>query len=215
MSGGGGGGGAGAQALAAALRAGAVVAVPTDTVYGLAVDPARPGATQALFTLKSRPTHLALPVLVAGVEKAAALAGPAGLSSVARLLAERFWPGALTVVVARRPGIDWDLGGDPTTIGLRCPDHAALRALCRSVGPLATTSANRHGEVPLVTAEEVRAEFGDEVAVLDGGRCDGRPSTVVDVSVEPLRLLRQGAVSWDDVLDVLSRSRLPPSGAPG
>lgn len=206
--------GHGLEAVIATLRSGAVVAVPTDTVYGLAVDPSVPGATDALFALKARPAGLALPVLVADVAQAGDLAGPAGLSSVARLLGSRFWPGALTVVTVRRPGIGWDLGGDPGTIGLRCPAHDGVRELCRIVGPLATSSANRHGQAPLVTADGVRAVFGDEVPVLDGGRCDGRPSTVVDTTADPPHLLRQGAVVWDDVLGALSRTPLPPSGAP-
>ncbi len=89
------------EGAAAALRSGAVVAIPTDTVYGLAVDPTRPGATEALFTLKDRPESLDLPVLVASIGQADALAGPAGLSDNARRLAQRFWPGALTIVVPR------------------------------------------------------------------------------------------------------------------
>jgi L-threonylcarbamoyladenylate synthase len=204
-----------AEAIAAALRRGSVCAIPTDTVYGLAADPGRPGATEALFVLKGRPPGLALPVLVASAAQAEQLAGPAGLSPAARALADRFWPGALTIVVRRRPHLDWDLGGDPATIGLRCPGHPLARRLCRRVGPLATTSANRHGQAPLVSAEEVRAEFGDSVAVLDGGRCDGAPSTVVDVCDGPPRLLRQGGVPWDEVLGALSPSRPPPSGAAG
>ncbi|MHB8681306.1 MAG: L-threonylcarbamoyladenylate synthase [Acidimicrobiales bacterium] len=185
----------------AALGAGRVVAIPTDTVYGLAVDPSVPGATAAVFVCKGRPPALELPVLVAGEPDADALAGPDGLPAVAAGLARRFWPGALTIVVRRRPGLDWSLGGDETTIGLRSPDHALARALCRQVGPLATTSANRHGEPALTTAAEVRAVFGDEVVVLDGGRCPGGvASTVVDVTGPSIRCLRQGAIPFDDVV---------------
>ena len=205
----------GVQTVIDALAAGLVVAIPTDTVYGLAVDPSVPGATEALFALKSRPVDVALPVLVADVAQADGLAGPAGLSPAARLLTGRFWPGGLTIVTARRTGIEWDLGGDPHTIGLRCPGHVTVRTLCGRVGPLATTSANRHSATPLVTADEVRAVFGAAVPVLDGGRCDGLPSTVVDTTTEPPRLLREGALSWDEVLGALSPSRLPPSAAPG
>ena len=93
-----------------------------------------------------------------------------------------------------------DLGGDAGTVGLRCPDHAIPRHLCRAVGPLATTCANRHGAAPLETADAVRAEFGDEVAVvLDGGRCAGAPSTVVDCTGAEPRLLREGRVPWAEV----------------
>ncbi|HVC69731.1 MAG TPA: L-threonylcarbamoyladenylate synthase [Acidimicrobiales bacterium] len=185
-----------------ALLAGAVVGIPTDTVYGLAVDPRRGGATDAVFALKRRPARLELPVLVAGVEQAADLAGPGGLPGLARRLAERFWPGALTIVVARRSGLDWDLGGDGRTIGLRCPAHPVARRLCEEVGPLATTSANRHGAPAMTTAAQLSREFGHAVAVVvDGGLCDGTPSTVVDVTGETVRSIRDGAVPWNDVVE--------------
>jgi tRNA threonylcarbamoyl adenosine modification protein (Sua5/YciO/YrdC/YwlC family) len=198
-----GGDGSELAAAVAALKAGAVVAVPTDTVYGLAVDPRRQGATDLLFALKLRPTTLELPVLVADVAQAEALAGPDGLPSPARRLADRFWPGSLTIVVARRAGLDWELGGDGRTIGLRCPAHPLVRLLCRQVGPLATTSANRHGQPPLTTAAAVTREFGDALRmVVDGGECDATPSTVVDATTAALRCLRDGAVPWRDVEEV-------------
>jgi L-threonylcarbamoyladenylate synthase len=186
------------DAAAAALRAGDVVAIPTDTVYGLAVDPTRPGATEALFALKDRPETLDLPVLVGTMEQAEALAGPDGLSPVARRLAHVFWPGALTIVVARRRHLGWVLGADRDSIGLRLPDHAVARALCDEVGPLATTSANLHGDPPCTDAEAVRRVFGSKVVVVDGGECTGAPSTVVS-ALETLRCLREGAVAWADV----------------
>ena len=189
----------------AALRGGAVVAVPTDTVYGMAVDPRCHGATAALFALKGRPSTVELPVLVADLDAAAALAGPDGLSPPAAALASRFWPGPLTLVVGRAGDVDWELGGDGRTIGIRCPAHPVALRLCRTVGPLATTSANRHGEPPLTTAAAVAHEFGTAVgAVVDGGTCDGRPSTVVDVTGGTLRLLRDGAVPWSDLERVAS-----------
>ena len=194
------------RAAADALGGGRIVGIPTDTVYGLAADPTRPGATAALFTAKARPTDLELPVLVADVEQANALAGPDGLPPVASRLAERFWPGALTIVVRRRPGLEWDLGGDDRTIGVRCPAHDVARTLCATVGPLATTSANRHGEPALTSAAGLAAAFGPELLVLDGGRCEGTPSTVVDASGAPLRCLRQGAVSWAEIEQVAAGS---------
>ena len=187
------------DAAVAALRSGTVVAIPTDTVYGLAVDPTMPGGTDTLFALKDRPRSLELPVLVASVEQAEALAGPAGLSPLARHLADVFWPGALTIVVPRRPGLSWALGGSAGTIGLRVPDHAVARALCGEVGALATTSANVHGEPPCTEADAVMRSFGPTVVVVDGGRCDGAPSTVVS-ALDDVRCLREGAVAWDDVL---------------
>jgi L-threonylcarbamoyladenylate synthase len=184
----------------AALKAGKVVAIPTDTVYGLAVDPRHPGSTGLLFALKRRPTTLVLPVLVSGVAQAEALSGPDGLSPAGRRLAARFWPGSLTIVVERRSDLGWDLGGDGATIGVRCPAHAAARRLCERVGPLATTSANRHGEAPITTAAALTEEFGARVAtVVDGGVCGGTPSTVVDATGDELRCLREGSVPWNQI----------------
>jgi L-threonylcarbamoyladenylate synthase len=192
--------GVGVDDAVVALSRGAVVGIPTDTVYGLAVDPRHPRATDDLFALKRRPNTVELPVLVADVAQADALAGPDGLSPLARRLADRFWPGSLTIVVGRRPGIDWEIGGDGSSIGLRCPAHAIALRLCQRVGPLATTSANRHGESPITTAAAVAREFGDAVAlVVDGGVCDGIPSTVIDLTGGALRCVREGAVPWADV----------------
>ncbi len=187
------------DAALAALRAGDVVAIPTDTVYGLAVDPTRPGATDALFALKDRPASLDLPVLVGSIDQAEALAGPDGLSRTRPdSLARMFWPGALTIVVPRRRGLDWALGGHGDTIGLRLPDHAVARTLCE-VGALATTSANVHGEEPCTDAASVRRAFGSKVVVVDGGRCAGAPSTVVSLVEDVAQCLREGSVPWADI----------------
>lgn len=194
-----------AAAVAEAARVladGWPVGIPTDTVYGLAVDPFRPGATDRAFAAKHRPRDRNLPVLVDGLEQALALAH--GVSAGALVLMERFWPGALTIVVARRAGLAADLGDDDATVGLRCPAHAVARALCTLAGPLATTSANVHGGPPLVTAAEVASAFGAAVpVVLDGGTCTGRPSTVVDCTASEPRLLREGGVTWAEVVSAL------------
>jgi tRNA threonylcarbamoyl adenosine modification protein (Sua5/YciO/YrdC/YwlC family) len=108
---------------------------------------------------------------------------------------QRHWPGGLTIVLPRRGGFDVDLGGtDQTTVGVRVPDHHVVVALARRVGPLAVTSANRHGRPTPPTAAEVKTELGIDVAV-DGGRCDGTPSTVVAVIDGVVEILRQGAVT--------------------
>jgi L-threonylcarbamoyladenylate synthase len=188
-------------AAADALRAGLVIAIPTDTVYGVAAAISVPGATAALFAAKGRPDTVELPVLVAGAADAAALAelGPA-----AEALIDRFWPGALTVVVRRRPGVRAELGGDPANIGLRASAHPVARALTAAVGPLATTSANRHRQPTPATAAGVEAELGPSIAlVLDGGRCEGLSSTVVDVTGPSPRLLREGRIAWTDVLQAV------------
>jgi L-threonylcarbamoyladenylate synthase len=184
----------------AALRAGSVVALPTDTVYGLAVDPWQPAAVARLFALKERPPTVALPVVVGRLEQVGPLTGP--LTGAARELAERYWPGPLTLVVPRAEGFDADLGGPPAdrhTVGVRWPAHPLIQAMCRELGPLALTSANRHGAPPATTAHEVVRSFPDAgalAAILDGGVCDGVPSTVVECRGTTTRCLRQGAIPW-------------------
>src|SRR5579885_325333 len=155
-----------------ALAQGMPIGIPTDTVYGLAVDPFRPGATDRIFAAKRRPRDVSLPLLVSGVDQALSVS-----SSVPELSLElmaAYWPGPLTLVLPVRPGLGADLGDDDLTVGVRSPDHAVPQALCAASGPLATTSANRHGEPPLSTAGEVADAFGEAVpVVLDGGICTG------------------------------------------
>jgi tRNA threonylcarbamoyl adenosine modification protein (Sua5/YciO/YrdC/YwlC family) len=189
-----------------ALAAGRIVALPTDTVYGLAADPFAAGSGDRLFAVKRRPRHVEVPVLVADEGQAFALASPA--SPAARILMRRFWPGALTIVLPRRADVALHLGVHAGTVGLRCPAHPAPLALCASFGPLATTSANLHGQPTLTTADAVVAAFGDQVAVvLDGGPCVGSPSTVVDCTTPEPRLLREGRLPWDDVVEALAGRR--------
>lgn len=191
------------DAAAEALAAGAPVVLPTDTVYGIAVEPTRPGATDRLFAVKERPRTAALPVLVASVDQAVELSG--GLPPPAAALADAFWPGGLTLVVPRRPGLALDLGGeDEVTVGLRLPDHPVPVALADRVGPLAATSANRHGRPTPASAAEVGAELGAAVElVLDGGECRGAPSTVVACTADGVTVLREGRVPAAEVLGVL------------
>ena len=201
------------QSAAEALADGAVEAVPTDTVYGLAVDPSQPDAVARLFELKGRPGDVPLPVLVAGVEQVAMVAGR--LESAAQHLADRYWPGPLTLVVPRRRGFTVDLGGPPAarhTVGVRRPDHPAIVALCELLGPLAVTSANLHGAPPATTADEVVRVFGGSEQprlVLDGGTCDGAPSTVVECRGPASKCLREGALLWSDLR---GRGRKDPAG---
>ncbi|GIU96298.1 MAG: hypothetical protein KatS3mg013_0101 [Actinomycetota bacterium] len=180
---------------AAALERGELVVLPTDTVYGLAARPDDPAATEAIFRAKGRPKDLTLPVLVASLEDARRVGV---LDPRAERLARALWPGPATLVVPRteasRP---WSLGGQGETVGLRIPDHRLARALLVRTGPLAVTSANRSGEPPAATCEELVGIFGDRVAVY---LCDeaeplaGRPSTVVDLADERPRVLRAGAL---------------------
>jgi L-threonylcarbamoyladenylate synthase len=179
---------------AAALRAGEVIVLPTETVYGLAALPGVRGATKRLFALKGRSADVPLAVLCADVGQALSLAERP--SARVREVAERCWPGPLTLVLTRRAGLGYELGDPPTTIGVRCPDHPLVQAIAREVGPLATTSANRHGEPTPADAAGVEAVFGDEVGlVLDGGRCAGVPSTVIDATGNDWTVLRRGELS--------------------
>lgn len=186
------------EAAAQALAAGRIVAIPTDTVYGLAADPFHTGAADRLFALKRRPRDVSLPVLVAGAEQALELAED--LPAAGRRLMEAFWPGPLTIVLPRRAALAADLGTDEATVGIRCPNHPVPLALCRRVGPLATTSANIHGQPTPPTAAGLVDLFGEAVAiVLDAGPCEGTPSTVVDCAGEEAKLLREGGLRWADV----------------
>ena len=181
-----------ADALAA-LEAGEAIVVPTDTVYGLAALPTMPGAVDRLYALKGRPADMPIAVLVANVEQ---VRGLAVLSAQALRLAGAFWPGPLTLVLPRRPGLDLPLGGSAATIGVRWPDHPLIARLATAVGPLATTSANRTGAPTPATAAEAAASLAGAVgAVLDGGPCAGTASTVVDVTGPDLRVLREGELT--------------------
>lgn len=176
-----------------ALRAGEAIVVPTDTVYGVAALPTVDGAVDRLYVLKGRPADMPIAVLVAGIEQVRDLAE---LSGPAERLAESFWPGPLTLVLPRRPGLDLALGGSDATIGVRWPDHPLIARLATAVGPLATTSANRTGEPTPATAPEAAASLvGDVAVVLDGGACAGTASTVVDVTGPDLRVLREGELT--------------------
>jgi len=182
-----------------ALSQGLPIGVPTDTVYGLAVDPYRPGATDRIFAVKRRPRDVSLPLFVSGVDQA--LSVSTAVPALALQLMERYWPGPLTIVIPAAPGLGADLGEDEVTVGVRSPNHPVPQALCAATGPLATTSANRHGEPPLTSAAEVAASFGAAVpVVLDAGVCSGSPSTVVDCTGQDLKLLREGRIPWADLV---------------
>jgi tRNA threonylcarbamoyl adenosine modification protein (Sua5/YciO/YrdC/YwlC family) len=181
------------DAVAAAAR-GELVVFPTDTVYGLGTRPDDPAATGRVFAAKRRPRDLELPVLVASLDQARRVGA---FDERAERLAGAFWPGALTLIVPRaEAAVGWDLGGDPTTVGVRMPHHVLALALLASIGPLAVTSANRSGEATPSDCDELVRAFGDLVAIY---LCQpeppaGSPSTVLDVTgPEPL-VLREGAL---------------------
>ena len=177
-----------------------VVALPTDTVYGLAALPGSAEHTGRLFALKGRAADVPVAVLCDSAGQALALADPDRVSGEVRRIAARLWPGPLTLVLPRRPGLGFELGEPAATVGVRCPDHPLVRALAAAVGPLATTSANLHGEPTPPTAEGVAAVFGDGVPlVLDGGPRGGAPSTVVDCTGPEWRVLRAGEIGEADL----------------
>jgi L-threonylcarbamoyladenylate synthase len=188
------------------LRAGGIVALPTDTVYGIAVALATPGGIEALFAAKRRPPDKGIMLLLADAAQAPAIGQ---WPTSAATLAEAFWPGGLTVIVPQRSDVllPAALTGGAATIGLRVPGHDAPRALAAAVGPLPTTSANVSGESEATDAAEIVAQLGDALAlVLDGGHAHGGPaSTVVDCSVEPPRILRVGAVPAESIEALLGR----------
>lgn len=175
------------------LRAGRPVVIPTDTVYGVA---AACSAARALFALKGRPSAKALPVLGASVSD---LERVAAFSEVALRVAQRLWPGPLTLVLQRMPSFNADLGGEGATIAVRVPAHEVALELLADSGPVAVTSANRTGETPATTVAEARAVFGDKIrAYVDGGRCDGAPSSVVSLT-DGLQMLRLGPVTLAEI----------------
>ncbi len=192
-------GSADALALAArAVAAGELIVVPTDTVYGIAARLDRPAGLAALFEAKARPSSLTLPVLVSGLDQAEAIGVVDGRAGA---LARAFWPGPLTIVVARRADLEADLGGDGATVGLRVPDRAETLSLLRLTGPLATSSANRSGEPTPPDAPAIAALFGDAVAIyLDGGPAsDPLASTVVSTLGDTVSLLREGALAFAEI----------------
>ena len=195
-----------------ALAAGRLVGLPTETVYGLAADAGNAAAVRAIFATKGRPADHPLIVHVAG-----AAAVPAFASAVpdfAQRLIDACWPGPLTLILPRRPGVaDAAAGGHPS-IGLRCPAHPVARALlaacaARGIAGLAAPSANRFGRVSPTTAAHVAAEFGDELLVLDGGACNvGIESTIIDATRGAPVLLRPGQLARADIERLAGRQLL-------
>ncbi len=189
------------------LRAGGLVALPTDTVYGIAVALDTPNGIERLFRAKDRPPDRGITLLVASAAQAASIGemGPA-----AAALAAACWPGGLTLVVPQRAGIDLPaaLTGGAATVGLRLPDHPAPVALALGIGPLPTTSANRSGFPEAPDAASIVDQLGAAVdLVLDGGMAHGGPaSTVIDCTGERPRILRPGAVALATIVDVLERA---------
>jgi L-threonylcarbamoyladenylate synthase len=190
----------------AVLRAGGLVAIPTETVYGLAGDASNPDAVRRIFAVKARPENHPVIVHIAAAGDLRDWA--ATTPEAAAVLAEACWPGPMTVLVPRSAAVlDVVTGGRPT-VGVRVPAHPlTLELLGRFGGGLAAPSANRFGRVSPTTAEHVRLDLGDDVDfVLDGGPCPiGVESTIVDCTVDPPQVLRPGAISAEEVAALLEQ----------
>ena len=181
------------------VRAGLVVAYPTDTLYGMAVDPRNGDAVRRLFALKGRAESSALTLIAADLDQ---VREAAEMSVAAARLAERFWPGPLTIVMAAAPVVAPETLAGGRTVGVRVPDHAVARALARALGFCITaTSANTSGEPPASSAEGVAGSLPGIDAIIDGGTSrGGAPSTIVDASLTEIALIRDGAVPWERVI---------------
>ncbi|HET9930094.1 MAG TPA: L-threonylcarbamoyladenylate synthase [Polyangiaceae bacterium] len=208
------------DAAARALAAGELVAFPTETVYGLGADAEGPSAVRRIFEVKGRPTSHPLIVHVDSVDWLESLAHD--VPSIAFRLAERFWPGPLTLILKRSERVPLAVTGGQATVGIRVPSHPVALALLRRFGRgVAAPSANRFGKLSPTTAAHVREDLGDLVAqVLDGGPCDvGVDSTILDLSREAPRLLRPGGVPREALEEVLGKPLLHetigPVRAPG
>lgn len=182
------------------LRAGGVIAIPTDTVYGIAANALDVDAVRRVFELKGRADTSPSPVLIADAEDLFRYADEVSDDAIA--LARAFWPGGLTIVARRSERIPAMVAGGLDTVGLRVPDHPTPRALAAALGaPITGTSANVSGTPPLTSATDVAAALGDGLDLaLDGGQLPAsQPSTVIDATTTPARILREGAVSRAEI----------------
>ncbi|MFC0313474.1 L-threonylcarbamoyladenylate synthase [Gordonia phosphorivorans] len=194
---------AGLHAAVGAARAGRLVVLPTDTLYGLGCDAFDSEAVSALLAAKHRGRDMPVPVLVGSWHTVDGLVQR--VSPAARELVQSFWPGGLSLVVEQAPSLAWDLGDTDGTVMLRMPLHPVAIEVLREVGPMAVSSANVSGSAPAATVEQARAQLGDSVAVyLDGGPAEHAvASTIVDLTGEHPVVLREGAVPVDALAEAL------------
>lgn len=188
---------------AATLRDGRLVVLPTDTVYGIAADAFSSPAVGALLAAKGRGRDYPVPVLIAERSVLHGLVTVAPEAAVA--LAERFWPGALTIIVTYSPALAWDLGETGGTVAIRMPDCASTREILALTGPLAVSSANQHGRPAAASIAEATRQLGDTVGLyLDAGQAGGGPaSTIVDCTVTPPKVVREGAIGIEALREVV------------
>ncbi|GAA3355263.1 L-threonylcarbamoyladenylate synthase [Saccharopolyspora gregorii] len=193
----------GLAAAANTVRAGGLVVLPTDTVYGIGANAFDAEAVGALLAAKGRGRDMPVPVLVGSWSTIDGLVQ--SVSKQARALVEAFWPGGLSLILPQAPSLAWDLGDARGTVNLRMPLHPVALDLLREVGPMAVSSANRTGNPPPATAQQAQDQLGDSVQVyLDGGPT-GEPvaSTIVDLTQSTPRVLRQGEITLEQLTEVL------------
>ena len=186
---------------AAVIEAGGVVAIPTDTLYGLAADPWSRVAVARVFAVKRREATQAVPLIAADLQQATQWLGE--LPSAGVRLADAFWPGPLSLVIRRPSTIPLEVSGGLESLAVRVPAHEVARALCRACGrPLTATSANLSAQPASANPDDVAASLGPRLdLLLDAGQtAGGPPSTIVDVTGPELRLVRPGAVSWETLI---------------
>jgi L-threonylcarbamoyladenylate synthase len=191
--------------LASCLESGGLVAFPTDTVYGLGANAELPSAIEALYEAKGRPSVKPLPVLIASVRALRRTVREVPLA--AEELADRYWPGPLTMVLPRGPRILDVVAAGLPSVGVRVPDHPIARAILAACPfPVAVTSANLSGQAEAVTAEQVFDQLAGRIdLLLDGGPCPGgRPSTVIDLTTDPPVILREGPIASDELLAIVA-----------
>ncbi|MEO5304145.1 L-threonylcarbamoyladenylate synthase [Corynebacterium sp. c25Ua_47] len=189
-----------------AAKSGRLVVMPTDTLYGLGCDAFDNDAVASLLATKHRGPDMPVPVLVGSWDTVKGLV--ASLDDTAQTLIEAFWPGGLSIVVPQAPSLPWNLGDTRGTVMLRMPLHPIAIELLREVGPMAVSSANISGQTPPTTAIAAKQQLGKAVTVyLDGGEAEvGKPSTIIDLSGPRPYLLREGALSAEQIGEVIGVS---------
>jgi L-threonylcarbamoyladenylate synthase len=190
------------------LSGGGLVAFPTDTVYGVGAHAFQPQAVERIYAAKIRPRDKAIPLLLAMRDDLSLVVE--SVPPIAHRLAERFWPGGLTLVLRKRAVVSDTVSPGPT-VAVRVPDHAVTQSLITALGvPLAATSANLAGNPSPVTAQEVMGELAGRIElILDGGPCPGGiPSTVLDLTTAPPTILRSGAIAEEGIRDILPTLRV-------
>lgn len=189
-----------------AVKVGRLVVLPTDTLYGIGCDAFDNAAVESLLRAKHRGPDMPVPVLVGSWDTIEGLV--AQFSAHMRKLVEAFWPGGLSLVVPQAPSLPWNLGDTRGTVMLRMPNHPVAIELLQRTGPMAVSSANVSGQPPATTAQMAEDQLGNDVAVyLDGGEATiGEPSTIIDLSTHRPRILREGAISAEQLGEVLQMS---------